>query len=417
MRKQIDADGQIKKFCLYGFLKNLKFFEPYLMLFLMDKGLGLTEIGLLYGLREAVTYLFEVPSGMLADHYGKKKELLLCFVFYIVAFGFFFAAGGVWGLGVGMFFFGLGEAFRSGTHKAMILSYLEHRGWFEHKGYVYGRTRSYSLLGSSLSAFVSVALVLTVPALNWVFLASIVPYLLDFALILSYPGYLDAPRQTDKHFKTFLAESVGAFKRIRRQGALGSILMSSAIYDAVFRTVKDYIQPILEMVMLSAGIGLLFNASDGELLKVSLGVLYGTFYIFSAVVSRNVYRVTGRYESKVVFDKLFVLMGAVCAVIGFSILKGWTAVIVAAYFALYLMKDARRAVFVDHVGDYMTKSERVTVLSLESQLRALFAIVFAPVFGWLAETFSVAVLFGVIAVGVLVASRPLRFKNKTTTKK
>ena len=70
------ADAQIKKFCLYGFFKNLTFFEPYLLIYLMGLGLSLFEVGLLFAIREAITYVFEVPSGIIADHYGKKKELL-----------------------------------------------------------------------------------------------------------------------------------------------------------------------------------------------------------------------------------------------------------------------------------------------------------------------------------------------------
>lgn len=36
-----------RKFCAYGFLKNLLFFEPFLILFLRDAGLNYTQIGLL----------------------------------------------------------------------------------------------------------------------------------------------------------------------------------------------------------------------------------------------------------------------------------------------------------------------------------------------------------------------------------
>lgn len=32
--KEIAKDTQIRKFCAYGFLKNLKFFEPFLIIFI-----------------------------------------------------------------------------------------------------------------------------------------------------------------------------------------------------------------------------------------------------------------------------------------------------------------------------------------------------------------------------------------------
>ena len=78
----IKKDHQIWKFSAYGFLKNLRFFEPYLLIFLIGNGLSLFQIGILYGIREAITYIFEVPSGIIADYFGRKQELYMCFTFY-----------------------------------------------------------------------------------------------------------------------------------------------------------------------------------------------------------------------------------------------------------------------------------------------------------------------------------------------
>ena len=155
--KRIKRDLLIWKFGFYGLFKNLQFFEPYLLIYLLSMKLCLFQIGLLYSIREIITYIFEIPSGILADHYGKKTELLICFIWYIISFIFFFLGMNFYIISVAMVFYGLGEAFRSGTHKSMIYSYLEQKGWFEHKTFVYGRTRSFSLIGSSISAFISIA--------------------------------------------------------------------------------------------------------------------------------------------------------------------------------------------------------------------------------------------------------------------
>lgn len=85
----IKEDKLIWKFCFYGFFKNLKFFEPYLFIYLLSKDLSFLEIGILYSIREAFKYIFEVPSGIIADNYGKRNELMTCFLFYIASFVFF----------------------------------------------------------------------------------------------------------------------------------------------------------------------------------------------------------------------------------------------------------------------------------------------------------------------------------------
>ena len=86
IQKKILADPLMWKFRLYGFFKNLRFFEPYLIVMLLvylgDSDFPLLTIGMLFLVQEVFTYLFEIPSGILADKFGRKNELLLCFLFY-----------------------------------------------------------------------------------------------------------------------------------------------------------------------------------------------------------------------------------------------------------------------------------------------------------------------------------------------
>ena len=65
---------------------DLKFFEPYLWVVLVEWGLSLGQIGMLVSVEKITCYLFELPSGYLADRWGMRKELCLCFIFYIIAF-------------------------------------------------------------------------------------------------------------------------------------------------------------------------------------------------------------------------------------------------------------------------------------------------------------------------------------------
>ena len=149
---------QILKFSFYGFLKNLRFFDPYLYLYFIDSGLEYVEIGLLLTVREVIIYIFEIPSGVLADRFGKKTELIISFAFYIVSFVLFYLGDGFVDYMIAMVFFGFGEAFRSGTHKAMIMAYLDKFSIKDSKSKVYGKTRSFSLIGSTISSLISVIL-------------------------------------------------------------------------------------------------------------------------------------------------------------------------------------------------------------------------------------------------------------------
>lgn len=409
----IKKDKQIWKFCFYGLLKNLKFFEPYLLIYLLGMNLSLFKIGILYSIREIITYIFEVPSGIFADNYGKKRELMICFTFYIVSFIFFFIGRNFYVLIIAMIFFGLGEAFRSGTHKAMIYSYLEQKGWFEHKNFVYGRTRSFSLLGSAISAFLSIIFILNLPSARWIFLICIIPYVMDFILIWSYPDSLDEKRHNDLNLKKFIKESFNHLKSIASNDTLNKLLVSSSLYDGIFKTIKDYIQPILKITILAtAASGL--NELEGEsIVKIYLGITYGIFYIFSSIASKNVYRLNKIATSSKLMVISFDVMAVLLIFLSIAIKNNVTIIIIGLFFILYILKDARRPIFVDVCGDYMKKNQRATVFSVDSQFRALFTIVLAPTFGFIADNYSISTLFILVGILTLIVNRFLYVTPKS----
>ena len=93
----------------------------------------------------------EIPSGAIADLFGRRRSMILSFASYIIAFAAFGFGVYYWHFFVAMFFFAIGEAFRTGTHKAMIFTWLRNEGRTNEKTKVYGYTRSWTKLGSALS--------------------------------------------------------------------------------------------------------------------------------------------------------------------------------------------------------------------------------------------------------------------------
>ena len=145
----------IFRFSLYGFLRNQRYFEPFLILAFLQVGLSFFEIGLLIAFRELWVNVLEIPSGAIADLYGRRRSLIFSFAAYIVGFltfgftdqfTFFFAA---------MFFLAIGDAFRTGTHKAMIFTWLRLEGRSDERTRIYGYTRSWSKIGSAVSALIA----------------------------------------------------------------------------------------------------------------------------------------------------------------------------------------------------------------------------------------------------------------------
>src|SRR6056297_1478947 len=86
----IPKNLQYYKFCAYGFLKNLRFYKPFILLFFLEQGFSYLHIGILFSLREIFKIIFEIPTGVLADKYGRKLTMVAVFISYIASFLIFY---------------------------------------------------------------------------------------------------------------------------------------------------------------------------------------------------------------------------------------------------------------------------------------------------------------------------------------
>ncbi|MCI6867556.1 MAG: MFS transporter, partial [Lachnospiraceae bacterium] len=62
---------------LYDLLISFRLIDTVWVLFLLDRGYTLAQVGIAEGVFHITSMLFEIPSGMFADLFGRKKTLLL----------------------------------------------------------------------------------------------------------------------------------------------------------------------------------------------------------------------------------------------------------------------------------------------------------------------------------------------------
>ncbi|TFH05417.1 MAG: MFS transporter, partial [Spirochaetales bacterium] len=275
------------KFSAYGFLKNLRFFDPFLVLFFLEKGISYLEIGGLYAIREIAVNFLEIPTGAVADALGRRRTMIASFVSYLISFGIFWAGGTVPAFVLAMLLFSFGEAFRTGTHKAMIFTHLRLTGNERFKADYYGHTRGWSQIGSAVSAAIAAAIVFTSGNYKSVFLFSTIPYVADLALMLTYPRELDGVRKDLKWsaigstFRELFASLIDTF---RRPNAI-KVVASASYYSGFYKGTKDFLQPLVAALALSLpwAMGLVPEKREALL----IGAVYTILYALTAVASRS----------------------------------------------------------------------------------------------------------------------------------
>ncbi len=390
MAPKIPKDVQFYKFCGYGFFKNLRFFDPFIMLFFREVGLSFLQIGLLFSIREVSINLLEIPTGIAADLVGRRRAMIISFSAYLLSFSFFYFLGtNFWLCAVGMVLYAVGETFRSGTHKAMILEYLKIKKLEHLRVDYYGRTRSCSQLGSALSSLIAALLVFHSGSYRIVFLASLVPYIIDLFLLLSYPRYLDGDmkrtRPTLQEFWNFTRES---FQEIWRNRRLFKTLLNSSLVSSSFKVSKDYLQPVLKSW--AVALPVLLALSGEQRTAILVGVVYFLIYLMTSQASRNagkIQRLVGNSAAALNVNYLVNTLIYLLAGLGFF-LKVYPLVILA-FLGIFLIQNFQKPIMVGYVGEVTDSKRMATVLSVENQSRAIAIALFAPVIGFLADRFTV----------------------------
>jgi len=413
--QNFNKDLQYYKFCFYGFLKNLRLFEPFLILFFLENNLTFLQIGVLYSIREITRSFFEIPAGIIADSLGRKKTMVSSFVFYIISFVAFYISGSYAGFIVAMALYSLGDAFRTGTHKAMIFDYLKMKGWDDQKVHYYGHTRSYSQLGSAVSALIAGFLVFFTGSFRMIFLFSIIPYVLDLILISSYPKELDgkiARLEKGKiaaNFKKVFFDFIYSFKELKILKAIANL----SLFTGYYRALKDYLQPVLKAFAIALPVFLMFE--EKQRASVIIGITYFLIYLLTSYASRNSGRFAEKFQNLNIPLNLTIVLGiTVGGLSGLLYEYGFFILSIVFYIGIYVIENLRKPIGISYVAETINKDILATVLSAESQAHTLVAAVLAPAFGYLADSFGLGYAIVIISVTLLVTS-PFYLLGKNTS--
>ncbi len=402
----------LTRFSLYGFLKNQKYYEPFLILALMEKGLSFFMIGLLVGFRQVWVNVLEIPSGFLADTFGRRRSMILSFLAYIISFSIFALSSAVWSLFLAMFFFAIGEAFRTGTHKAMIFDWLEHEGRREERTKVYGYTRSWSQIGAAVSVILAAAAVLLTENYVAIFWLSLIPYFANIINFLGYPSYLDGEPPENTSLNDLWRQFTNALTESFRNRPLRRLFAESAAYRGNSTLAKDYMQPLLS----AAAISLPFLPSwTGERRSALLvGLIFFVLYFLSSLASRSAHLFAGRCGSDGKASKRLWLMATMTFILAtVALVLGWNLAGGILFAAVVVMMNLWRPILMSRIDEVSDASSGATVLSIDSQAGSFYLMIFAPILGFAADKvgiWPVAAFGGLTALLFTLAGR--RNQNK-----
>ena len=324
-----------------------------------------------------------------------------------------------------MILYGIGDTFRTGTHKAMIFEWLRLQGRSDERTSIYGFTRSWSQIGSALSGIIAAAFVLFSGSYAYVFYFAVIPYVLNLVNLATYPKALDGEHQKARTVRESMSRLWGSLKKSLTDRSLRRLISESMGWEGVFGAVKDYLQPILQSLAIITLVAFYGSGADGttesplndaQTTALLIGPVYAVLFLMSAWASRNSHRLVERAGNEHAASRsLWAWNLLTFLTIAVAAWFQWNLVLVAAFVLLHLLKNFWRPILITRFDSHSNPEEGATILSIESQAQRLSTFIVAPILGWCVdfvrgqelgggEFWPIGILGAVIALLMFVSS-------------
>lgn len=404
----------ITRFSLYGFLKNFDFTEPFIILFYLSLGLSYLQIGILVAFLNICINLMEIPSGAFADLYGRKTSMLISLSSYLVSYAIFAVSYSFAPLLPALFFYAVGDAFRTGTHKAMIFDWLKSNNRLSEKTKVYGFTRSWSNYGSAISVLFAVLIVILSENYRLVFVLSLIPGVLSVINMYYYPAELNRRQQHAVSIGQIIRHTRDAVIKTVKNSQIRLLVIQNMSFDGCFAVAKNYLQPILQAQALFLTVYITLPEKQSTALVV--GSVYFILHLISARSSRKSHLFAKKFTSDKKAILFLLLLGAFLTILASTGIAFKIFILsIIAYTVYFLIQNLWVPIQVAQYDDLADSSEQATILSIASQAKTIGVAILAPLTGYLADNFGIQyALLALSAILLLTGIYSLKADRSST---
>ena len=355
------------------------------ILFFIQNGLSLLQIGLLESIFHGTSLLCEIPSGMLADRFSYKTNLYLARLSSIgSSILILFGQGNFWIYALAMMVNAWSYNFDSGTSTAFLFDSAVEAGqkdrYLQISSFLSGVAEVTRTLGTVVAGFFIHG------ALAWTYYIAIGLSLLSILLIFLMK---EPESKSDERSHLTLKRILEVVKQEwQDKPVLFYWMLTYQLVGTIMCMFYFYYQQ---------------KISDLTSWQVSLIMLIGSGFNLLAVYLAS--QIGKKWNSNQVFPILVALTGLALFLVG--------AKTPFAYLSVYLLTNALYAVYqpiyYNDLQAYLPSSVRATMLSINSMMFSLSMIVIFPLTGWFIDSFGFVAVFLVLGLITLFSFPLLMF--------
>lgn len=379
--------ANLRRYYVFSFLSELQLWMPVWVLYLqVERGLSLTQITLLDGPFWLVVMLAEVPTGAVADRWGRKPSLVLGALTFSAAIALFGLASTYPILLLSYLVWGISLTLISGANSAFLFESLAALGRPEQFRKCAGRAQAFAIIAGMIGVLVGAPLAAQT-SLATPILVSAVVNLGAVAVALTFSEPPHQQHEVALSYRRVLTDAVRytlGHAAVRAMIGVRAMLMAAGMVAIIFT------QPFLRQAAVPVE---------------DFGWLMTPLRLLSIVGALTAYRFALRFGER---RALYVLAAAS---VGALLALGTTAAVwaVAMFGVLGFVNSNVGLLTTDYLNHRAPNHLRATVLSVAQMAFSVLLVVLEPGLGLLADRTSLQTMFlayaavgGTLTVAALV---------------
>jgi MFS family permease len=352
---------------------GMLFFLPILALYFEESLFTITNVALIFAIEAVAIVLFEIPTGAIADLFGRKRTLVMANFIVLIAVLFLYIGGSMLMFILFAIFNSFARALASGTYNAFIYDSLKDEKKEHHYKKVIGTFYALWPVGASIGSVIGGYLAKV--SLSFPVGLSLIPLFVAFILTLM----LKEPNYEKEDNKNLLKHIFNSSKIVIHNKQLIILMMGGFLFMAFGATIY-LLWPLffkfkeIPIVLFGWIAALIFGFS-------SLG------HYFSHAISEKIGNKTTLIISVLSSPLLLIIA---------TLTTKFTSVL---FFIIPSLFFGLITPIIDHLlNAEISSGKRATIISISNFLGQLGVAIFAPFIGYFAEFYTINTAFMISAI-------------------
>ncbi|HYE11518.1 MAG TPA: MFS transporter [Patescibacteria group bacterium] len=377
MDYKIQLKKNISKNYIYTLLQNIDLTRGIWMIYLASKGMSLTQLGLLETVFHITSFFMEVPTGAIADIFGRKISRVCGRVLSLISVIILLAADSFLWFAISFVFTALSYNLESGAGDALLYDSLKE----------IGEEDKYMKISGNKEVFYQVAGIVSFllggyMATKSYGIAFTLTIIIGAAALLQSFSFKEPSigrrHETEEKGNIFVKQLKESMKVVRKNPRIGFLIVFTEIILTFCTCIFYYLQNFLK--------------GDGYNEAV-IGVIYAAAYLVSALTAPQVHRI----------EKVIKEQGILLLVPFATVACLWGIAFSSYHFIFFIVLMITEEIVYVAMSDYINKmipsENRATILSFASMVFSFFMITIFLIVGMLGDKYSL--VFAIKCLGGL----------------